>query len=136
MTITYYPGYSQQIITPNLRTHVIASITNANPMVVTTVDDHGYVAGMDVRFLVPPEFGMQELNGVQAAQVIDLTSNTLTIGLDSTRFTTFQYPGVLPSAFTPPSIIPNNSGPYLPPLPLPYGNQSSFEGAIYNAGAP
>lgn len=136
MTITYYPGYSQQIITPNLRTQVIASITNANPMVITTVENHGYVAGMDVRFLVPVQFGMQELNNVVAAQVIDLTDNTLTIALDSTRFTTFQYPSVLPTSYTTPSVIPNNSGPYLPPLPLPYGNQDSFEGVVYNAGAP
>lgn len=105
-------------------------------MVVTTVENHGYVQGMEVRFLIPTEFGMQELNNVQAAQVIALTSNTLTIALDSTRFTTFQYPGVLPTSFTPPSVIPNNSGPYLPPVPLPYGNQTSFEGVVYNAGAP
>jgi hypothetical protein len=136
MSIIYYPGYSQQIITPNLRTKDIASITNAFPMVVTTVEDHGYVAGMEVRFLIPGEFGMQELNNVQAAQVIDLTTNTLTIDLDSTHFGVFQYPGVLPTSFTPPSVIPNNSGPYLPPLPLPYGNQTSFEGVIYNAGQP
>lgn len=136
MSIIYYPGYSQQIITPNLRTQTILSITNANPMVVTTVEDHGYVEGMEVRFLVPVAFGMQQLNQVQSAQVIGLTANTLTIGLDSTHFGVFQYPGVLPTAYTPPSIIPNNSGPYLPPLPLPYGNQTSFEGATYNAGQP
>lgn len=136
MSIMYYPGYSQVIITPNLRTRVIASITNANPMVVTTDEDHGYVAGMEVRFLIPSQFGMQELNKVDAAQVIALTANTLTINLDSSAFTTFQYPGSLPTAYSPPSVIPNNSGPYLPPLPLPYGNQTSFEGVVYNAGQP
>jgi hypothetical protein len=134
MTITYYPGYSQVIVVQNLRTQVITSITNAFPMVVTTEEDHGYVDGMEVRFLIPTSFGMQELNQITAVQVIGITSNTLSIDLDSSKFSTFQYPGSLPHAYTPPSVIPNNSGPYLPPLPLPYGNQTSFEGAIYNAG--
>ncbi len=136
MSIMYYPGYSQVIITPNLRTKVIDSITNAFPMVVTTIEDHGYVLGMEVRFLIPSQFGMQELNKVDAVQVIGITANTLSINLDSRQFTSFQYPGSLPTAYTPPSVIPNNSGYYLPPLPLPYGNQTSFEGVVYNAGQP
>lgn len=102
-------------------------------MVVTTVDDHGYVAGMDITFLIPSAFGMIELNGINV-QVLQVTSNTLTVNVDSTNFTAFAYPSPLPNAFTPPSVIPNSSGPYLPPLPLPYGNQDSFEGVIFNAG--
>lgn len=104
-------------------------------MIVTTASDHGYVIGMLVRFLIPTGFGMLELNGLRG-QVIGLTSNTLSIDIDSSNFNTFQYPSPLPGAYTPPSIIPNNSGPYLPPLPLPYGNQDSFEGVGYNAGVP
>ncbi len=134
-SVIYYPGYSQLQVQQNLRTQTIASITNANPMVVTTVNDHGYVAGMNVRFLIPVMFGMQNLNAINA-QVIDLTSDTLTINLDSTNFSVFSYPNSLPSAYTPPSVIPNASGPYLPPKPLPYGNQDSFEGVDYNAGVP
>jgi hypothetical protein len=136
MSIVYYPGYSQQIVTPNLRTKTITAITNAFPMVVTVSDTIGYVVGMEVRFLIPEEFGMQQLNDVQSAQVIDKTSNTLTINLDSTHFGVFAYPGVLPHSYSLPTVIPNSSGPYLPPLPLPYGNQTSFEGVIYNAGQP
>lgn len=136
MSIVYYPGYSQVIITPNLRTKNITSITNAFPMVVTTDGDHGYVVEMEVRFLIPSVFGMQELNSVTAAQVIEVTNNTLTINIDSREFTAFAIPGSLPIAYTPPSVIPNNSGPYLPPLPLPYGNQTSLQGVIYNAGQP
>jgi hypothetical protein len=131
--IVYYPGYSQVQVQENLRTQTIASITNAFPMVVTTVNNHGYVAGMDVTFLIPTQFGMTQLNGVNA-QVLVASTNSLTINLDSTNFTPFAYPSPLPSAYTPPSVIPNASGPYLPPQPLPYGNQNSFEGTIYNAG--
>lgn len=134
-SIIYYPGYSQVQVQENLRCQTILSITQANPMVVTTVNDHGYVIGMDVTFLIPPSFGMVQLNN-QNAQVISVTNNTLTVNLDSTNYTVFAYPSPLPGAYTPPSVIPNSSGKYLPPLPLPYGNQDSFEGVIYNAGQP
>ena len=131
----YYPGYSQSQVTENLTVKTIESITNAYPTVVTTTENHGYVVGMMVIFLIPPSFGMPELNYVNA-QVLALTSDTLYIDIDSTNFDSFSYPSPLPSAYTPPSVIPNSSGPYLPPKPLPYGNQSSFEGVIYNQGLP
>ncbi len=134
-SVTYYPGYNQIQVTPNLTVKTIESITQSYPMVVTTVQDHGYVSGMMVIFLIPAPFGMPELNKINA-QVLALTANTLIIDVDSTNFDSFSYPGSLPSAYTPPSVIPNSSGPYLPPKPLPYGNQDSFEGTIYNAGLP
>jgi hypothetical protein len=132
-SVIYYPGYSQVQVQEKLRVQTIASITNANPMVVTTVNDHGYVTGMEVRFLIPTQFKMTQLNDVNA-RVLQVTSDTLTINLDSTNFSVFSYPSPLPSAYTPPSVIPNSSGPYLPPLPLPYGNENSFEGVNYNNG--
>ena len=133
--VTYYPGYSQVQVVENLRTQTIASITQANPMVVTTVNNHKYVPGMMVTFLIPTQFGMTQLNNVNA-QVLIASGNSLTINLDSSSFTPFAYPSPLPQAYTNPSVIPNSSGPYLPPIPLPYGNQDSFEGTIFNAGLP
>lgn len=133
-SVIYYPGYAQLQVHENLLVRDILTITQAFPMVVTTTVDHGYVIGMMVTFLIPTQFGMTELNGLNV-QVIDIpTTDSLTINLDSRFFTAFAYPSPLPSAYTPPSIVPNSSGPYLPPLPLPYGNQDSFEGAIYNNG--
>jgi hypothetical protein len=131
----YYPGYSQVQVQENLRVQTIASITNANPMVVTTVNNHGYIPGMMVTFLITTQFGMVQLNNLNA-QVLQVTNNTLTINLNSTNFSVFSYPSPLPSAYTPPSVIPNSSGPYLAPQPLPYGNQDSFEGVIFNSGTP
>lgn len=132
-SVIYYPGYSQVQVHDNLVIKTILSISNANPMVVTTTQPHGYVAGMMVTFLIPTQFGMVQLNNLNV-QVISLTSDTLTINLDSTGFAPFAYPSPLPQTYTPPSIIPNSSGSYLPPIPLPYGNQDSFEGVIYNNG--
>jgi hypothetical protein len=131
--VQYYPGYSQLQVHENLLVRTILSITNSYPMIVTTSGDHGYVLGMRVNFLIPVQFGMTELNDINV-QVINLTSDTLTINVDSISFTPFAYPSPLPSAYTPPSVIPYSSGPYLAPQPLPYGNQESFEGTIYNNG--
>lgn len=134
-SIIYYPGYSQTQVTENLTWQNIADITNSYPMVVTTVNDHGYSAGVMVTFLIPINFGMIQLNGLNV-QVVAVTINTLTIDVDSTNFSVFSIPSPLPSAYTPATMIPNSSGPYLPPTPLPYGNQDSFEGVIYNDGIP
>jgi hypothetical protein len=131
--VTYYPGYSQLQIHENLIVQTIASITNDPFALLTTVDDHGYVAGMIVNFLIPPQFGMIELNG-QNIQVLEVTSNTLKLNVDTMNYTAFAYPNPLPNAFTPPSVVPSSSGPYLPPLPLLPPNQNSFEGVIYNNG--
>lgn len=131
--VEYYPGYGQTQVSQNVIVQTIASITNANPCVVTTENNHNYPAGMNVRFLIPAGFGMPELN-ILTCQITSVTANTLTLSLDSTNFSSFSYPSPLPSAYTEPSVIPNSSGPYLPVQPLPYGNQDSFEGVVYNAG--
>lgn len=132
-SVQYYPGYSQVQVSNNLLVRTIASISQANPMVITTTEPHEYVIGMVVRFLIPIAFGMTELNGL-TGQVIDLTSDTLTINLSSLGFNAFAYPSPLPTAYTPPSVIPNSSGPVLTPTPLPFGNQTTFDGVIYNNG--
>lgn len=132
--VTYYPGYAQLQVHNNLLYRTIASVSNSNPMVITTTFNHFYPAGMMVRFMIPPMFGMQQLNALQG-QIISTTSNTLTINIDSIGFGTFAYPNSLPGAFTNPIVIPNSSGPYLsPPPPLPYGNEDSFKGVLYNNG--
>jgi hypothetical protein len=104
-------------------------------MVVTTVANHSYVAGLNVSFLLPHQFGMNELNTLNG-DILSVTNNTLTIAIDSTFFSLFSYPSPLPFAYTPPSVIPNASGGLVPPQPLPYGNEKPFEGSIWNAGQP
>ena len=133
-SVIYYPGYSQQTIIENLVWKDIQEISNSNPMIVTTILDHHYVAGMRVRFQIPGMFGMRELNEVEV-QVLSVTSNTLSVNLDSSNFGLFAYPSPLPEAYTPPVVVPDSSGAYLPPLPLPLPDQNSFEGVIYNDGA-
>lgn len=133
-SIIYYPGYSQQQVYENFIVRTIESISNSYPMVLTTTVPHKYIAGLKVRFLIPHDFGMYDLNDLEG-QIISVTSDTLTINLDSTNFSVFSYPAMLPSAYTNPSVIPNSSGPPLPPPALPFGNQNDFEGTFFNNGA-
>ena len=135
MTVQYYPGYAQAQVQQNLIWQVISSITQANPMVLTTTNTHNYPVGVNVSFLIPPSFGMTQLNGLNI-QVISVTADTMTCNIDSTSFTPFAAPSPLPTAYTPAVVYANSSGPYLPPQPLPYGNQDSFEGVIANDGQP
>ena len=130
----YYPGYSQAQVTYNLVWQVITAITQANPIVVTTVNNSDFIPGMEVLFQIPPSFGMRELNNM-TAQVTLVSGTSVTCNIDSTKFSPFAYPSPLPAAYSPPTMIPNSSGPYLSPQPLPYGNQDSFEGTVYNAGS-
>ncbi len=132
MSVQYYPGYSQVQVSEIFVVQTISSITQAYQAVLTTTQDHGYQAGLMVSFLIPPSFGMIELNGL-IVQVLEVTSDTLTLNIDTRSFTPFAYPSPLPSAYTPPSVIPNGSGPPLNP-PLPYGNENTFIGTTYNNG--
>ena len=136
MSIMYYPGYSQVQVTENLTWQVIASISNSYPMVVTTVNNHNYVAGMNVSFLIPVQYGANELNVINTQVLSTPTATTLSIDFDSSQTAPFAYPSPLPSAYTPATVFAGSSGPYLAPLPLPYANQDSFEGVIYNNGMP
>lgn len=132
-SVIYYPGYSQVQVQENLRIQTIASVSNSDPMILNTILPNDYVPGMTVTFLIPGMFKMIQLNNLEA-QVLAVSGTQLTININSTNFTPFAYPSPLPSAYTLPSIIPYSSGSYLPPKPLPYGNQDSFEGTIYNDG--
>lgn len=66
----------------------IQSISNANPAVVTTTQDHGYLTGLVVRLTFPVTFGMPEVNG-QIFEITVLTTRTFSIPVNSTAFQAF-----------------------------------------------
>lgn len=137
--VIYYPGYSQTTVTWTPQVRTILTISRASNMVVETTVAHGYQPGQQVRFLIPPEFGMSILNNV-LADILSVTSTTFTTNVDSTNFSTFSYPSPLPPAYTNPSVIPNSSGqPIAKPLPENSANQNQFGDAFRNfyvEGAP
>ncbi len=59
--------------------------------VITTAIDHAFVIGSLVAFSIPQEWGMNQLNGLKG-YVITLTSDTITINIDSSQFDAFVTP--------------------------------------------
>ena len=117
-TLATAPGVANgagfyRVVAPNIATYklfypgnrVIANITQANPAIVTTLVDHGYITGQQVRINVPAGCGMIEMNGLTGT-VTSLTAGTFSINIDTTGFTAFNFP--LPAAvpFTPAEALP------------------------------
>lgn len=73
---------------PNLQ--YILNITQASLGVVTFTNNHNFTLGEWISFRVPPPNGMIQLNN-QKALIIDLTSNTVTIQVDTLQFYPFIY---------------------------------------------
>jgi len=106
-------------------TACIASITQANPMVVTTTSPHNFVVGQEVAFRIPAAYGMTQLNPFSLSTipgspgygyVTAVNSNvSVSINIDSTAFTAFAYPTVaqVEAGLGPAMIVAagdNNSG--------------------------
>lgn len=73
---------------PNLK--YIADITQAFQAVVTFTEDHNFTLGEWISFRVPPPNGMIQLNN-QKGLIVALTSDTVTIAVDSLQFYPFIY---------------------------------------------
>jgi len=74
---------------------LIAAITNAVPMVVTTTFAHGYITGTIVRLDIPPACGMQQADQ-QFAPILVLSDTTFSMAIDSTRYSVFAIPSSPP----------------------------------------
>jgi len=82
----YYGAIENTIFEPQLTD--IASITNSFPAVVTTTFPHNYESLLIIRFLIPPQFGMIQLNKLKAT--ITVTGpTTFTVPIDTTNFDPF-----------------------------------------------
>ena len=92
------------------RRRVITKITKASSAVVTLSVTHGYTVGQEVRFKVPADFGMVEMDGllgtITAINTTVTSGNTITVNIDSSAFTTFAWPTTSSTAFTPAEVIP------------------------------
>lgn len=92
------------------RRRTITKITKASSAVVTLSVTHGYKVGQAVRFQVPADFGMVEMNGllgtITAIDTTTTSGNSITVDIDSSAFTTFAWPTTSNVAFTPAEVIP------------------------------
>jgi hypothetical protein len=91
---TYRRIYYDPIFYPRHR--VISNITQADQAVVTTLVDHGYTVGQVVRFSVPAECGMVELDGlsgvITAVTAAGVHPCTFTVNINTAGFTAFTFP--------------------------------------------
>lgn len=103
MKVAYDP-----IFYPRRRT--ITKITRATQAVVTLSVTHGYKVGQLVRMIVPAEYGMTQMNGLQATIVAVNTTttsgNTITLDIDSSSFTAFAFPLTAAYPFSPAEVVP------------------------------
>jgi|KBSSwiStaDraftv2_1062776.scaffolds.fasta_scaffold488680_2 hypothetical protein len=92
------------IFQPAMR--LIASITQANPAVVTTTFDHLYITGTIVRLDIPPQYGMQQLDGF-VGPITATGSTTFSFPIDSTLFQAFAVPSpISPQQSTCAMVVP------------------------------
>jgi len=87
------------------RRRFIADITSAAAAVVLCTANHGLTVGQQIRLVVPAAYGMVEMDGLQAT-ITAVTPITMTLDVDSSAFTAFQFP--LPAAvpFSPALVVP------------------------------
>lgn len=83
---------------------VITNITNANPAVVTTSFNHGYITGTIARIDMPIGYGMPQIDQ-QTGTIAVLSPTTFSISIDTTTYEPYstpqivtQYPQVVPFA--------------------------------------
>lgn len=138
---------------------VIAKITNANPMVVTTLVQQNYYVGDVVTFDVPSAFGVPQLtnsiSGLPFQATVIAANNavgtqTVTLAVDSTNFGVFatnsgsgsnpdHWPLSASYPFSFPVMVPQGEGNInnfqsfnVLPSPLPYANQDVLSFARQN----
>ena len=104
----------------------IANITAAASAVVTTLVDHGYAIGQRVKFNIPTEYGMIELNGL-TGNITAVSDSTFTVDVNSAAFTAFQFPITTETPFTPASVVPTGDNPG-------YASMMTAPGKFYNQG--
>ena len=95
-----YQAQTFPVYQPAMR--IIASISNANPAVVTTTFAHQYLTGTIVRLNFPPGYGMEQANQL-TGEIVVTGSTTFSINIDTTLFDPFIVPlGALQIAQTVP----------------------------------
>ena len=97
-TSEFYPGYQ-----------FITAITQSYPAVMTFSQNHNFTPGEILSFRIPKYYGMYQLNNKQA-RVLTITSNTVTLDIETTTFDAFIYAGTDIQVTVPAMALPSSSG--------------------------
>jgi len=76
----------------------LEAVTQAEIVVVTTTEPHGFEVGNTVRFFVPPEWGMRQLNGLKGTVLAIPSDDQIEVDIDTSNFDPFTTP-------TPPPFV-------------------------------
>jgi hypothetical protein len=87
---------------------LIQDISQAQFALITFTEDHKFLVNEIIGLRVSKPYGMVEINNKQA-KVLAITSNTVTVDVDSSNFTAFSVPVSLIGT-TPPCAVPSSSG--------------------------
>lgn len=99
------------------RARYITAITKATSAVITMSVTHGFTVGQDVRILVPAAFGMTQINNLLGTiTAVNTSTNTITVNIDSSGFTTFAFPSSATAAagVTFAQVVPVGEAPITP----------------------
>lgn len=83
----------------------ITGISKASSGRVSTSIPDAFATGDKVRLIIPPEFGMTELNN-KVVTVTDVSSTSFDIDVNTTNFTTFAFPASAGVPFTFAQVVP------------------------------
>lgn len=97
-TSSFYPGFQ-----------FITAVTQSFPAVMTFLTNHNFTIGEILSFRIPKSFGMVQLNNKQA-RVLEITSNTVTLDIETTTFDAFVYAGTDIQVQIPAMALPSSSG--------------------------
>ncbi len=92
--------------TPSLS--FISGISNAQNAVLTFDDNHDFLVNEVISIRVTKPYGMVQINN-QQGKILAITSNTITVDIDSTNYEAFVTPVSLLGT-TPPCVVPSSSG--------------------------
>jgi hypothetical protein len=99
---------------------LISAITNATQAVVTFTADHDFTVGEIVSFRVTKDFGMYQINQ-KRAKVLSMSSDTVTIDIDTSFWDAFSLSNLDAAGTTPPACVPSSSG-FIPNAIIPQTN--------------
>lgn len=68
---------------------IVSSITQANPGIVTTTQDHGYETDLCLRFFFPLDVGMNQLKD-KVVKITKIDDISFSIGVDTITFDVFS----------------------------------------------
>lgn len=117
------------------RNRYISGMTKASSMVVKMTVTHNMVVGQRVKLVVPSIYDMIEANGLEGnITAINTTTNTITLDIDSTAFTTFAFPATADVPFSPAIVIPFGENVIYPDKNDDSVNNTSYIGMKLAAG--